>query len=152
LVEDNHPSAMVLDVMLRESGREVLGPVASVSEALVLVQTRRPDMALLDVHLAGARSGIELARKLLEGWSIPALLMSASNGDADTARGVAMGFLEKPFGIDTLIASLEALERMLAGETCQVPPKLRLFRTAQCDVSGAMRRSGAAQSALRFRP
>src|SRR3546814_13929627 len=95
MVEDNHASAMVLGVMLQQLGREVLGPVESVSQALALVARQRPDMSVVDVYLSGKRSGIELAGVLWERWSIPTLLVSASGGDADAACDVAMGRSEE---------------------------------------------------------
>ena len=51
VVEDQALIAMDLEVTLREFGCAVLGPAASVAEALALAGRERPDAALLDLGL-----------------------------------------------------------------------------------------------------
>lgn len=42
-------------LLLEDAGYEVIGPVASVVEALKTLESRTPDVALLDVNLNGGR-------------------------------------------------------------------------------------------------
>jgi two-component SAPR family response regulator len=51
IVEDEFLIAMNLEAILERYGAHVLGPVASVTEALRLLETESPDLAVLDVHL-----------------------------------------------------------------------------------------------------
>ena len=55
VVEDEFLIAMDLEAMLREHGWRVLGPAATVEEALRLLDGggETPDVALLDVNLRG---------------------------------------------------------------------------------------------------
>ena len=55
LVEDEFLIALDLQILLYRLGCDVLGPVGSVAEALVLLRHERPDAAVLDINL---RDGI----------------------------------------------------------------------------------------------
>lgn len=57
LVEDEYVLASYLAQALEEQGAEVIGPAASVSDALVLIETTDGiDAAILDVNLRGETS------------------------------------------------------------------------------------------------
>ena len=53
VVEDEFLIAMDLELLLQEHGCRVLGPAATVAEALRLLQGETPDVALLDINLQG---------------------------------------------------------------------------------------------------
>src|SRR5215212_8822543 len=53
VVEDEFLIAMDLELLLRRHGWRVLGPAATVAEALRLLADERPDVALLDLNLRG---------------------------------------------------------------------------------------------------
>jgi two-component system, response regulator PdtaR len=78
VVEDEMLIAMDLEEMLERSGAQVLGPLATVAEALDLLGTERLDVALLDVNL---KDGIvtRLA-EALRSRSIPYVISTAYNG------------------------------------------------------------------------
>jgi CheY-like chemotaxis protein len=56
VVEDEPIVGILLEDMLLDLGVEVIGPAASVAEALALVGQAEFDAALLDVNLGGERS------------------------------------------------------------------------------------------------
>lgn len=56
VVEDEFLVALDVADLLRDEGCQVIGPVGRVAEALGLLETERPDIAFLDVNLAGERS------------------------------------------------------------------------------------------------
>ncbi|WP_434729922.1 response regulator [Rhizobium binae] len=56
VVEDEFFIADELRRKLSAAGLRVLGPVSSNENALDLLQQERPDVAVLDVHLAGTRA------------------------------------------------------------------------------------------------
>jgi DNA-binding response OmpR family regulator len=100
LVVDDDPSIrLLLELHLRASGHHVR-QVATVQEALLCSAERRPDLLLLDVHLAGQRGErlIELLDRglgrphrvcLVSGIPEPQLaVLAASNG---------VSYLTKPF-------------------------------------------------------
>jgi two-component system, response regulator PdtaR len=48
IVEDEPLIALDLEAMLERRGARIVGPAATVREALSLLQSERPDVALLD--------------------------------------------------------------------------------------------------------
>ncbi len=74
VVEDEFLIAMELDMTLRSAGYQVLGPVLNVSAALELLQTERPDAAVLDVNLAG--EWVTPVAEMLRAMFVPFILAS----------------------------------------------------------------------------
>lgn len=75
VVEDEFLIAMELQSVLDTGGYDVLGPVASVEDALSLLKTEKPDAAVLDVNLNGQR--VTPVAQALGERSIPYLIASA---------------------------------------------------------------------------
>ena len=75
MVEDEFVIALDLQLALYRLGCEVLGPVASVAEALVLLRHERPDAAVLDINL---RDGLvtPVAQQLIV-MGVPFVLVTA---------------------------------------------------------------------------
>lgn len=100
IVEDEMIIAMDLQETLAGFGYEVVGAVPSGEEALALAEQARPDLALMDINLQGAMSGLDAARILRERFEIPALILTAyvSEPLLDQAKGCdALGYLLKPY-------------------------------------------------------
>jgi len=55
VVEDEYLIASDLSEWLEDQGAAVLGPVPSVADALRLLATERPDVAILDINLVDGR-------------------------------------------------------------------------------------------------
>jgi CheY-like chemotaxis protein len=76
VVEDEFLIALDLEALLREHGWRVLGPAATVAEALRLLEDgKMPDVALLDVNLRG-ETVVPVAEVLRE-RGVPIVLASA---------------------------------------------------------------------------
>ncbi len=82
--------------------------LASAREALV----RKPDVILLDVHLAEEHS-YELAAEVLAAEAAPAVVvMSGAATDLDRRRFEALGisaYLSKPFFLDDIVRVIEGV-------------------------------------------
>jgi DNA-binding NtrC family response regulator len=76
IVEDEFFVAMDLAEILEAEGFIVLGPVASVAQALELLRHETPDAAVLDVVLRGGERVTPVAR-LLSAMAVPFVLASA---------------------------------------------------------------------------
>jgi DNA-binding NarL/FixJ family response regulator len=89
-------------------GYEVVGVVARVSDALCLAENTRPDLAVVDVRLAGDRDGIEGAQ-LLQQLGIRTIFMTAE-GDGETRQRASVadpaGFLLKPVQSSQLVQTI----------------------------------------------
>ena len=100
IVEDELLVASYIENVLGESGFRVAGIVASGPEALALAAETRPDLALVDICLAGPIDGVELACLLRQRFALPAIFLSGLV-DAETMQRAEaarpLGFLAKPF-------------------------------------------------------
>jgi len=110
VVEDELIIADNICDILEELGYEVLEPVVSYTEALEILETEQPDLALLDIQLAGRRDGIDLAWKIRDNYNIPFIFLT-SNADSRTierAKKVSPpAYLLKPFNKNDLYTSIE---------------------------------------------
>ncbi len=100
IVEDEALIADHLAACLRAEGYAVDAILDSAEEALAHLQTARPDLALLDIQLAGALDGVDLAMAIRSGSEIPVVFLT-SNTDPRTLARVQLsrpaGFIVKPF-------------------------------------------------------
>lgn len=89
-------------------------------EALKRLQTRSPDLVVLDAALPDL-SGLEVCHKIrtcLRTATLPILLLSSNSTEADKVLGLNMGaddYVTKPFGPLELTARIKALLRRTSG-------------------------------------
>jgi len=112
IVEDLFVEANHLRIMLKRAGYEVTGIARTFEEAVSLIRQDPPGIVLLDIFLAGKKTGIDLAR-VLNQQHIPFLYLSANSNEevlkeAKTTR--PSGFIVKPFREKDLLVSLEIAE------------------------------------------
>lgn len=112
IVDDEALIALTLAEIMREKGCTVLGPAHSVDAALALIRQSPPDLAVLDLNLAG-RSHTPVA-SALRALAIPFVYCT---GYADPAMRIEPGLeaevITKPTDPEALAA---ALRRAAAGE------------------------------------
>jgi CheY-like chemotaxis protein len=96
VVEDEYLIAMEMKRWLRGAGVEVVGPVASVDQALDLIEDDCPDAAVLDVNLGGGETAYPIADKLGV-LGVPYLFATGDVKLADTSVYRHQLRLEKPF-------------------------------------------------------
>lgn len=120
-VEDEEPILEMLRFGLDREGFSVRC-VGTGEEALAAVAQVRPDLILLDLMLPGI-GGLEVCRQIRGGRdtaSIPIVMLTARDGEADIVAGLELGaddYLTKPFSPRVLGARLRAvLRRREAGE------------------------------------
>src|SRR5689334_2095327 len=87
VVEDEFLLAMDLQLVLEQHGFRVLGPAATVTEALRLLAAETPDVALLDVNLRGEM--VTLVAEALRARGVPFVLASAYDRPELTATELA---------------------------------------------------------------
>jgi two-component system, response regulator PdtaR len=127
VVEDEFLLAMALEDCLTRAGHRVVGLARSRAEALECAARAHPDLALLDIRLAGGENGVEIAAELEERMSVPVLYASGQVHEAEES-GVGMGVLRKPYSEADVLRSLEVVRRLREGGTPEpVPSNLTLF-------------------------
>jgi two-component system, response regulator PdtaR len=114
IVEDEALVASYIQEVLQESGFVISGVASSGPEAFSLVSSSPPDLALVDIKLAGPMDGIEVAQLLRGRFDVQSIFLSGIC-DPDTMeraqRIKPLGFLEKPFRPSQVF---NALQRALA--------------------------------------
>ncbi|MBL7807769.1 MAG: LytTR family transcriptional regulator DNA-binding domain-containing protein [Saprospiraceae bacterium] len=118
VVEDEMLIGAKISMFLTELGYEVAGLIPRAEEALQLIETNPPDIALLDIHLSGAIDGIELATTLHQlPQPIPVIFLTANSDDATFNRAKTanpFAFLSKPFNKTALQRALELTINLMA--------------------------------------
>jgi two-component system KDP operon response regulator KdpE len=113
LVVDDEPHILrALQTSLRGAGYDVAA-AATADEALAAAAMRPPDAVILDLVLPDG-SGIDVARELRSWSAAPILVLSVVGDEAEKVAALDAGaddYVEKPFGIDELLARLRALLR-----------------------------------------
>jgi two-component system KDP operon response regulator KdpE len=119
LVVDDEPQILrALQTNLRGAGYDV-ATAASVEEALSAAAMRPPDAIILDLVLPDG-SGIDVARELRSWSAAPILVLSVVGDEAEKVAALDAGaddYVQKPFGIDELLARLRALLRRAGPST-----------------------------------
>ncbi len=118
---------------LEGAGHEVVGPAATMAEALALCEAAPPpELAVLDINLRDGSSGVDLARALMERWGVPSIFASAQAVEARQPRGIALGCIRKPYAAETVLRGVEVAREVLGGgPPSSVPAGFELFAAAE---------------------
>lgn len=112
LVEDHADIRRLVRMTLEMEPCTVL-EAGDVQEATALLNTCRPDLALLDVMLPGPRNGLSLCAELRASFpDLPILMLSALHAPSDRDAGSSAGatdYLSKPFSPLGLLDRVRAL-------------------------------------------
>lgn len=110
IVEDDLLIAQDLHEILEEVGYQDIFKARNYTQAVELLQSENIDLALLDIHLNDAHTGIDLANYINANFKIPFIFIT-SYADANTITGVKetrpAGFLLKPYSKELLLAKIE---------------------------------------------
>lgn len=104
VVEDELMIASFMEVALQAKGYRVLGPVATVEDAVRLLSTSRPDLALIDYRLANATTEPLLPE--LQARGVKVCVMTGYSRSQLPAAYAGYPVLEKPFLMSTLLQAI----------------------------------------------
>lgn len=108
LVEDEYLMASDLAAAFEVRGARVIGPAASVIQAIALIdEGPRPDVAVLDVNLAGERVFAVADRLMQDG--VPFVLTTGYDAAALPSRFENRPRLEKPISPTVVMAAVSNL-------------------------------------------
>ena len=127
VVEDKAISRISLETMLIENQYEVSGSAATAETAWDEIQKTEIDLLLLDVNLAGEKTGIWLAHQVRKSLHIPIVYLTAF-GDQQTLKEVLdtkpNGYLMKPYQEPVLLTTIDiALTNFLKNQEKIIVPK-----------------------------
>lgn len=111
VVDDDEAWRLTLKDWLARKNVQVVG-CSHGDWAITAIQTHRPDVVMLDVHLPG-RSGLDVLRSVRHRWpALPVIVTTAFGGaeseEAATSLG-ASAYLAKPFRMERLFTVLRRL-------------------------------------------
>jgi PAS domain S-box-containing protein len=109
IADDEAVILLHLEQALAPLGFEVVGLAGSAEQATALARELRPDVALIDVVLPGAYSGLDACRTIQEELDIPVVLMSGHSDATHLAQARAVrprGYVVKPFSPGQVAAAL----------------------------------------------
>ncbi|NLF08460.1 MAG: response regulator [Pirellulaceae bacterium] len=115
VIEDEDDIRELVSYNLLKEGYQVAG-AASGEDALAAVESKTPDLILLDIMLPGL-DGLKVCRKLKENprlASIPVVMLTAKGEEPDIVAGLNMGaddYITKPFSPKVLLARVRAVLR-----------------------------------------
>jgi predicted glycosyltransferase/CheY-like chemotaxis protein len=122
IVEDEMVVQLHLARIVEELGCEVVGLAADRDEAMRLAAQRRPELVLMDIHLASGTDGVDTATRLTREHDCAVIFISAYADQATIDRTAAVGaagYLVKPFTpaqVRAAIATAFASHRRLQQE------------------------------------
>jgi DNA-binding NarL/FixJ family response regulator len=118
LVEDDYFVALDAEHALQAAGFVVVGTAATAEEAIALADKEKPDLAVMDIRLAGERDGVEAAVELFRRRGIRSIFATA-HADPEMRRRAAaaepLGWLPKPYTTDSLAELVRQVLKELGG-------------------------------------
>ena len=109
VVEDETLIALDVVRILREVGCQVVGPVASVSDAMTTLDSATIEAAVLDVNLHAEKSLPVMDRLIGDG--VPFVITTGYARETLPARFLDKPYLGKPFGHMDLVLALDGALR-----------------------------------------
>jgi len=148
VVEDDPLIGPAVKAVLENAGYTVVGPLRDATKAARVGAREHPDLALVDVNLAGGENGLTLARRLWEENGVPSLLMTGFDHHAEEARSFAIGLLRKPVMPDALVDAVGTVAEILGGlRPSSIPAALELFHASTASITAASVAAPRARSA-----
>ena len=145
---DDEPSIRkFLRASLKQEGYDVI-EAADGEEALQLMEQTLPDLVILDLVMPKL-DGFEVCRQIREWSLVPIIVLSGRLEEAHKVRSLRLGaddYLTKPFGIDEMIARVEAV---LSAERPSADPT---FVSGELTVNFAERIVTVAGQEIRLTP
>jgi DNA-binding NarL/FixJ family response regulator len=119
IVEDDVLVSLEIERALSSLGYRVAAKTRNGDQALDLLASCQPDVALLDIAIEGTRSGIDLARIIRRDYKLPFLFLTAYSDRDTLARlmdTMPYGYIVKPFSRGDLLAGIELALHKFAAE------------------------------------
>lgn len=108
VVEDEAILAMDIEGMIEEAGHTVVGEAASLHAVENLEERMRPDIALVDLHLADGSSGIDVSAFIQQRWPQAVIVFVTANpSKIPSDYAGSHGVVAKPFSHSSFMSVIE---------------------------------------------
>lgn len=102
IVEDQALLAMELELVLGESGCDVVGCAMDTTGAFAIAERERPDLALIDVNLLDGLTGPQIAQRVVSEYGCTVVFLTANPEQIPDGFAGALGAVSKPFDEATI--------------------------------------------------
>lgn len=139
VVEDEPQYRFLIQLNLEASGYAVV-LAEDARTGLARVVDAAPDLVLLDIMLPDF-DGMELCRQIRRFSAIPIVMLTARAGQKDVVAGLNAGaddYVTKPFGVDELLARIQANLRRRAID--REPAVAAVIRTGELTIDRSRQR------------
>ena len=116
IVEDEALVALTLEDVLTEAGYVVCGIADRPAQAFEIARVLEPDIAVIDVRLAGGGDGIALAERLTDLRPLRILFATGNPAEVRARARAGHGCLSKPFQGEWLLDALAAITAQSLGD------------------------------------
>ena len=123
IVEDQALLAMELELVLSESGCEVVGCAMDRAGALAIAARDRPDLALVDINLLDGMTGPDIARHLVKEYGSTVVFLTANPEQIPDGFAGALGAVSKPFDEATILGVVTFARHFIQHGTIGEPPR-----------------------------
>ncbi|WP_439471467.1 response regulator [Brevundimonas sp.] len=128
IVEDQALLAMELELVLGESGCDVIGCAMDKAGAFAIAERERPDLALIDVNLLDGMTGPQIAQRIVGEYGAAVVFLTANPEQIPDGFAGALGAVSKPFDEQTIRAVVGFARQFILHRTVGETP--RRFRLA----------------------
>lgn len=128
IVEDQALLAMELEMVLGESGCDVVGCAMDKAGAFAIAERERPDLALIDVNLLDGLTGPQIAQRMVSEFGCAVVFLTANPEQIPDGFAGALGAVSKPFDEATIRAVVVFARQFIQHRTLGEAP--RRFRLA----------------------
>lgn len=128
IIEDQALLAMELELVLGESGCDVVGCAMDQASAFAIAGRERPDLALIDINLLDGMTGPRIAQRLVGDYGTAVVFLTANPEQIPDGFAGALGAVSKPFDERTIRAVVDFARQFILHRTIGEPP--RRFRLA----------------------
>lgn len=111
VIEDDLLVAAQIETTLTEAGFDVIGVAPTGEEAIELAAEEPPDLAVVDIRLAGDKDGVDTALELFRSHGTRCIFASAHSdheGRRRAAHAAPLGWLQKPYSMASLTQMVSA--------------------------------------------
>ena len=128
IVEDQALLAMELELVVGDSGCDVVGCAMDMASAFAVAERERPDLALIDVNLLDGMTGPQIAQRLVADYGAAVVFLTANPEQIPEGFAGALGAVCKPFDEQTVRAVVDFARQFILHRTLGETP--RRFRLA----------------------
>jgi CheY-like chemotaxis protein len=119
IVEDEVILAMDIEIIVEDTGHQVVAEAASLHDVVGLPASLDPDLALVDIHLAQETNGLDVSAFIQTRWAKTIIVFITANPKkVPDDYGGAHGVIAKPFSHAGLLSAM----RYLTEGVCEPPP------------------------------